>query len=172
MPSPGWEALRERFSRWVASSGVPQHEHARRLGVSPATLSRILTGATPEPRLGTQEKIRKYLKSELARNVMEADRALPHEYRFNEEDVTPGEVREVNQELLDRSDEEELLEYFLEHHEQMASFMTTATRGLTPEDRRKVALALLNGFKALATELGKPVPDVLFRLERRLVWDR
>lgn len=170
MPSPGWEALRERFSRWVASSGIPQHEHARRLGVSPATLSRILTGTTPEPRAATQQKIRKYMKSELARNVMESDHASPDEYRFNEEDVPPGEVREP--ESLYRTDEEELLEYFLEHHEQMATFMTTATRGLTPEDRRKVALALLNGFKALATELGKPVPDVLFRLERRLVWDR
>ena len=68
-----------------------------------------------------------------------------------------------------KSPDQDLLSYFLEHHQQMATLMARSSEGLSPEDRRKVALALLNAFKRMAIEAGEKIPPFLFELERRFV---
>ena len=67
------------------------------------------------------------------------------------------------------SPEQALLEFFLQNDRQLATFMETTTEGLSVEDRRTVALAILNGFKRLAIQAGEPIPATLYDIERRFV---
>lgn len=47
--------------------------------------------------------------------------------------------------------------------------METTTEGLPVEERRTVALAILNGVKRLAIQAGEPIPSALYEIERRFV---
>ncbi len=78
-------------------------------------------------------------------------------------------VREPSVHYGEVEPEGELLDYFLRNHEQMGTFLSTSTDGLSAEDRRKVALAILNGFKKLAIAAGERIPPEIYDIERRFV---
>jgi hypothetical protein len=65
--------------------------------------------------------------------------------------------------------EADLLEYFLENHEQLAAFMSLTSAELDAEDRRKMTFATLNGLKRAYIRAGEAIPPALFELERRLL---
>lgn len=67
------------------------------------------------------------------------------------------------------SAEGELLEFFLKHYENMGTFLSTTTDGLSPTDRRLVAVAIMNSFKKLAIQAGERIPPEFFEIERRFV---
>lgn len=65
--------------------------------------------------------------------------------------------------------EDDLLDYFARHHEQMATFMALTMEELDAEDRRKLAFAQINAVKRAYIRAGEPIPAALFELERRFV---
>lgn len=126
--------------------------------ISRPALAKILSGETSEPFEKTQRAIYEWVQDRTTLRVPAYLEGTPEEldkYRID------GNVS--------LSPEAELLEYFLEHHGQMATLMSRSSEGLNPEDRRKVALALLNAFKRMAIEAGEKIPPFLFELERKFV---
>jgi transcriptional regulator with XRE-family HTH domain len=149
---PTWADLRRELEQQVearVSAGESWNRIAAEVGMSRPGLQNLIAGETEEPRKSTQLKIYRWL---------------------HPEDSTAGSYQQDYQLTgLPGSPEQELLEFFLEHHPEMAIFMSTTTEGLSPEDRRKVAVAIFNGFKKLAIQAGEKLPDWFFDLERRFV---
>jgi hypothetical protein len=142
-------ALRERMAERHLTPG----QVAPLLGLSRPGLVKILKGETGEPYRKTQKNIHGWIQwDDVVGDAVEY-----------ESKVSKGETVATPQ------PEEELLTFFLEHHPEMAVFMSTTTDGLNAEDRRKVAVAIFNGFKKLAIEAGERLPDWFFDLERRFV---
>jgi hypothetical protein len=129
----------------------------------------LAAGETQEPFDTTQEKIFRWLRRQNGEDLPQQARSAFERIYANR---FPRVVKETHAEY-GRSDigapEQELLEFFLEHHPEMATFMSTTTEGLSQEDRRKVAVAIFNGFKKLAIQAGEKLPDWFFDLERRFV---
>lgn len=156
MPVP-WELIVGRLKRMIELSDKSMSAHARDMRLSPAALSRILSGKTEEPQPNTQDRIRSYVQRELERTAYGGAYLPEEEERIRVANETASSV------------EQDLLEYFLENHQQMATLMSRTSEGLSPEERRKVALALLNAFKRMAIEAGQKIPPFLYELERRFV---
>jgi hypothetical protein len=72
----------------------------------------------------------------------------------------------------DATPEQELLEFFLEHQPEMATFMTLQAEELDEGDRRKVYFAGLNAMKRAYIRVGDPIPAILFDLERRFLGEQ
>lgn len=157
---------------------MPEREVARQIGISHAGLRKLLAGESERPYKSTQRKVWSWLQriqyseadpaaaaEAIAENFLRASLRDPNE---GDSGINSSHVNGTGIE----SPEQELLEYFLDNHQQMATLMTTSTQGLSAEDRRKVALALLNAFKRMAIEAGEPIPGFLYDLERKFVAER
>lgn len=156
-----WPETREELRRLVEEERQRKSDRAiaKEIGIAHPTLRRHLEGKTEEPYGRTREAIEAWVDRKTGT------------LRPELEQFAQRGVREPRAPYGAESPEHELLEYFLEHADQMATFMRTSTEGLGPEDRRKVALALLNGFKRLLIEQGMPIPQQIYDLERKFVAD-
>ena len=151
-----WEEAREEFRRLVRErmKTMSPAQIAEEIGIARPTLVRHLKGRAGEPYGRTRELIDEWIRRTKGNIVKESHAQYAERADRSEREARP---------------EEELLAYFLEHAEQMATFMRTSMEGLGPEDRRKVALAILNGFKRLAIEQGMKIPQEIYDLERKFV---
>lgn len=144
-----WEQALGALRAYVQSGAWSLTRVAADLGMTHSALSRILSGETKSPHARTRMAIVRWV--------------------VDHQDEGPTQPATSDENAGRNAPEEELLEYFVQNHEQMAIFMATTTDGLSAEDRRKVALAILNGFKKLAIQAGEPIPDVLYEIERKFV---
>jgi transcriptional regulator with XRE-family HTH domain len=161
-----WDSVMQKFRLHLDRSGLSVRQIAREVGVTNVTIGRLLSGEVGDPHLRT--------KTAILRWVQQRDRVAPlpphTSVRIDDGEYLTTWHEEVEEdEHQDPTPEQELLEYFLENHQQMATLMARSAEGLSPEDRRKVALALLNAFKRMAIEAGEKIPPFLFDLERRFV---
>lgn len=145
---PPWPEILSQLKDVLNSSRLSEREAARQIEISHAGLRKLLSEETGTPYQSTQKKVWGWIQG------------------WRQAWVDEGEG-DQGSEL--RGPEEELLEYFLEHHPEMATFLSTTTDGLSAEDRRMVAVAIFNGFKKLAIQAGERLPDWFFDLERRFV---
>jgi len=150
----GWDRTLQRLKRLMADSHLSMSAHARALDLSPAALSRILNQQTADPHPSTQQRIREYVQRADETNELSGADLEAGAVAYATDGGTP---------------EEELLEYFMRNYEQMGTFLSTTTDGLTAEDRRMVAVAIMNGFKKLAIAAGERIPPEFFEIERRFV---
>jgi hypothetical protein len=130
------------------------------LDVTHTALTRIVDGTTQNPHPRNRRAIIRWVLDHSPKHEFSVSRAMRQITR---------EVGFLADEEEPLSPEQELLEYFLEHHQQMATLMARSVEGSGPEDRRKVALALLNAFKRMAIEAGEKIPPFFFELERKFV---
>lgn len=153
-----WHAALKQLRRRVSDGPKSIRQIAEEIGITHPTLIKILSGETEDPYPKTKVRIFDWLENQI--NIENVGRYAVQgtgtTYRSRVEPTEPSP-----------SPEEELLEYFLENADQMATFMRTSTEGLSPEHKRMVAFAILTGFKRMAVEQGMPIPPKLFELEKK-----
>lgn len=165
-----WPQLREEFRRVIKASGKSGRAIAGELEMDSGQLSRILGGKTKEPHRRTRNAMQKWM---LQQRLLALQGRVPEAVLDAETAANVDALADALRISRDSSSpEEELLEFFLEHQPEMATFMTLQAEELDEVDRRKVYFAGLNAMKRAYIRVGDPIPQVLFELERRFLGEQ
>jgi hypothetical protein len=142
-----WSDTLAELREYVHQSGKSIRAVASEIGMSHANLKNLLDETTGEPYESTKLKVERWI----ARQKRSSD--------IGKKSASLSES------------ERRFLEFLINNFEETATFMTTSTEGLSGQDRRMVALAIITGLKKMAIALGEPVPRELFDLEAEFLSD-